>query len=559
MFYSFHTFNASRTCGLSTSTTTATGQESTQETEVFAKSEDHKTPRLVYLINVFGQAGGFAKMRERIEIIMGLKKTELTSENEEKVINDNTESEDQNMDVTESMSSSTENIEASISSGSAPVSSLEKSTSVNSQEAAVWQLLLPLRLCHDLLTRHTLGVYLLPVMEFVPFTFHGSTLEVPSCTAPSTSGATESMETDQPIEIPPSEVTVLRGHETEVFICAWNPSADLLASSSGDSTARIWDMTDNATSIPNPLILHHCIQNSGTDVPTNKDVITLDWNCDGNLLATGAYDGCTRIWTIDGKLVSTLAEHKGPIFAVKWNKRGNYILSAGVDKTTIVWGAAAAQFTEQFCFHKAPVIDVDWQTDNTFASCSTDSKIFVCQVNVDKPIKTFLGHTDEINSIKWDPQGQLLASCSDDMTVKIWSMERDTCIHDLRAHTQEIYSIKWSPTGPGTQNPNMNVILASGSFDSTVRIWDVERAACVHTMTKHIEPVYGIAFSPDAKFLASGSFDKCIHIWSTQTGSLIHSYKGTAGIFGVCWDSRGNKIGACAVDGSVYVLDLRKL
>ncbi|XP_045490047.1 probable ubiquitin carboxyl-terminal hydrolase FAF-Y isoform X3 [Pieris rapae] len=238
-YNNFHTFNASRTCGLSTSTTTATGQESTQETEVFAKSEDHKTPRLVYLINVFGQAGGFAKMRERIEIIMGLKKTELTSENEEKVINDNTESEDQNMDVTESMSSSTENIEASISSGSAPVSSLEKSTSVNSQEAAVWQLLLPLRLCHDLLTRHTLGVYLLPVMEFVPFTFHGSTLEVPSCTAPSTSGATESMETDQPIEIPPSEVTVLRGHETEVFICAWNPSADLLASSSGDSTARL--------------------------------------------------------------------------------------------------------------------------------------------------------------------------------------------------------------------------------------------------------------------------------------------------------------------------------
>lgn len=54
--------------------------------------------------------------------------------------------------------------------------------------------------------------------------------------------------------------------------------------------------------------------------------------CDGALLATGSYDGYARIWSTDGKLVSTLGQHKGPIFALKWNKKGNYILSAGVDK-----------------------------------------------------------------------------------------------------------------------------------------------------------------------------------------------------------------------------------
>lgn len=54
---------------------------------------------------------------------------------------------------------------------------------------------------------------------------------------------------------------------------------------------------------------------------------------DGSLLATGSYDGFARIWNTDGRLVSTLGQHKGPIFALKWNKSGNYILSAGVDKT----------------------------------------------------------------------------------------------------------------------------------------------------------------------------------------------------------------------------------
>lgn len=143
--------------------------------------------------------------------------------------------------------------------------------------------------------------------------------------------AVENMEVDQSIEIPPNKATVLRGHESEVFICAWNPSRDLLASGSGDSTARIWDMSDNSTS-PNQLVLRHCIQKGGTEVPSNKDVTSLDWNFDGSLLATGSYDGYARIWTTDGQLASTLGQHKGPIFALKWKKRGNYILSAGVSQ-----------------------------------------------------------------------------------------------------------------------------------------------------------------------------------------------------------------------------------
>lgn len=60
--------------------------------------------------------------------------------------------------------------------------------------------------------------------------------------------------------------------------------------------------------------------------------------------------------------------------------------------------------------------------------------------------------------------------------------------------------------------------IHSASFDSTVRLWDVERGICIHTLTKHQEPVYSVAFSPDGRHLASGSFDKCVHIWNTQVG-----------------------------------------
>lgn len=111
----------------------------------------------------------------------------------------------------------------------------------------------------------------------------GATAGVVSTVGPSTvtpagaGGAPEMMEIDQSIEIPASKATVLRGHESEVFICAWNPSTDLLASGSGDSTARIWDMSEKPHYM-DQLILRHCIQRGGTEVPSNKDVTSLDWN-----------------------------------------------------------------------------------------------------------------------------------------------------------------------------------------------------------------------------------------------------------------------------------------
>ena len=77
------------------------------------------------------------------------------------------------------------------------------------------------------------------------------------------------------IEIPSNRVTVLRGHESEVFICAWNPVHDLLASGSGDSTARIWNL--QGTREPE-MVLRHCIRRGDTQVPSNKDVTSLDWN-----------------------------------------------------------------------------------------------------------------------------------------------------------------------------------------------------------------------------------------------------------------------------------------
>ncbi|TKY70620.1 F-box/WD repeat-containing protein TBL1XR1 [Spatholobus suberectus] len=366
--------------------------------------------------------------------------------------------------------------------------------------------------------------------------------------------------TSQPCEIPRSDVTVLEGHTSEVCACAWNPTGSLLASGSGDSTARIWTIAEGRCKSAllngplNVLVLKHV---SSKTNEKNNDVTTLDWNGEGTLLATGSYDGQARIWTTNGELRSTLSKHKGPIFSLKWNKKGDYLLTGSCDQTAIVWNVKAEESKQQFEFYSGWTLDVDWRNNVSFATSSTDTKIHVCKIGENLPIKTFAGHQSEVNCIKWDPTGSLLASCSDDMTAKIWCMKQDKYLHDFRDHSKEIYTIRWSPTGPGTNNPNKKLVLASASFDSTVKLWDVELGKLVYSLNGHRDRVYSVAFSPNGEYLASGSPDKSMHIWSLKEGKIVKTYTGDGGIFEVCWNKEGDKIAACFANNTVCVLDFR--
>lgn len=66
-------------------------------------------------------------------------------------------------------------------------------------------------------------------------------------------------------------------------------------------------------------------------------------------------DNC--LYVCPGELKSTLSKHKGPIFSLKWNKKGDYLLTGSCDKTAIVWDVKAEECKQQFDFHAGAPFD----------------------------------------------------------------------------------------------------------------------------------------------------------------------------------------------------------
>jgi WD40 repeat protein/transcriptional regulator with XRE-family HTH domain len=123
------------------------------------------------------------------------------------------------------------------------------------------------------------------------------------------------------------------------------------------------------------------------------------------------------------------------------------------------------------------------------------------------------GHTDGIRAVAFDPSSRLLATGSEDQTIRLWDTDTGECLTILSGHTNWVRSIAFSPDG---------CLLASGSEDHTIRLWDVQSGTCCQTLRGHTQRVRAVAFSPQGDLLATGGDDHTIRLWNAQTWQCSH-------------------------------------
>lgn len=405
---------------------------------------------------------------------------------------------------------------------------------------------------------------------------------------------------NKPKDVERQEVLSLAGHEKEVFACSWNPVSGSLATGSGDGSARVWPVpaTLPAGSTPDSMavmtsstVLDHA-SSSATAVSTRappdsgRDVTCVAWSNDGETLATAGQDGVVRLWGQDGTLKKLLEGHTGSVFSLEWAPSDKVLLTGAEDSVAIVWDAATGAALTRFTGHSAPVLDVCWKSDTTFATAGTDHVVKVgtlataggsCEVEV---VATFAGHSNEINALAWSSDGRLLASASDDTTAKVWDVEAaqqqpessapaDAAaagegsqtgpqpLHSLTAHTGQVYSLAWAPAA-ARDSVGSIMRLATGSQDNTVRLWDTESGACLATLAAHAGVVYSVQYSPDGLLLASGGFDKAVHVWDAKEGTIVRSFIAEGGVYSVQWRPDCIRLAAALSDGSAAVFDVRE-
>jgi len=120
-----------------------------------------------------------------------------------------------------------------------------------------------------------------------------------------------------------------------------------------------------------------------------------------------------------------------------------------------------------------------------------------------QPVRTLEGHTSWVRSVAFSPDGKLLASGSDDDTIKLWDVATGREVRTLEGHNYAVTSVAFSPDGK---------LLASGSYKE-IKLWEVATGQEVRTLRGHTDWVKSVAFSPDGKLLASGSEDWTIKLW----------------------------------------------
>jgi WD40 repeat protein len=186
-----------------------------------------------------------------------------------------------------------------------------------------------------------------------------------------------------------------------------------------------------------------------------------------------------------------------------------------------------------------------WSPDSTQLAVGSSLGVWIYAVDTWEDI-LFRDDQRYVTSLAWSPSGDQIASASGE-TIDLWDATTGETLMTLEGHTSTVSVVNWSPNG---------MLLVSGGWDNTVRLWDMASGTSVYVLEEweDLDGLDSITWSPDGSKIAINGL--AIMVWDAATGEQIQAWSSAYPITTytvVKWLSDGEQIAAGTLKGDIEI------